>query len=110
MATSRVTDLTDLLDEVGDIALEPSSAKVLAEFLTDIVFMASLPNKEIPPEYNVQCHCLIHHEKCLGKIVGFINHETDDIMWVCPKCVDHGTISNWRGTMWDLSNLNSIMH
>jgi hypothetical protein len=92
------------------IRIEPADTKILAEFLTDIVFMASLPDKKIPSEFMVQCHCLVHHEKCLGKIVGLINPVTDDIMWVCLTCIDHGLISNWRGSMWDLSETGKTFH
>jgi hypothetical protein len=108
MAYTWMTDLTDFLDDDGDIITEPAKSKELAEFFTDIVFMSSFPNKDIPPEYSVKCHSHPDHEACLGEIVGFINQETDAIMWMCPKCVERGFINNWRGTMWDLSNLSSI--
>jgi hypothetical protein len=104
MAYTHITDLTDFLDETGDILAEPAQSKALGEFFTDIVFMTSYPDIEYPTEYSVSCHCHPEHNPCLGKIVGFINRETDDIVWMCPKCIDRGLIRNWRGTMWDLSS------
>jgi hypothetical protein len=104
MAYSHHNDLTDLLDDAGEIIVEPKQAKELAEFITDIIFMASYPAMEYPPEYTVNCHCSPDHEPCFGKIVGFINRESDEIMWMCPSCNDRGFISNWRGTMWDMSD------
>ena len=103
MAYTHITDLTDFLDEAGDIVSDPTQSKALAEFFTDIVFMTSYPDPEYPPEYIVKCHCRPEHKPCHGNIVGFINRETDDIVWMCPKCIDRGLISNWRGSMWDLS-------
>jgi hypothetical protein len=99
-----MTDLTDFLDEAGDILVEPERSKLLAKYFTDIVFMASYPDMEYPPEYNVRWHCRPEKIPCFGKIVGYINSETDDIVWMCPKCIDRGLIRNWRGTMWDLSS------
>jgi hypothetical protein len=104
MAYTHFNDVTDLLDEAGEILTDSVHSKKLAEYITDIIFMASFPEKEQPAEYIVHCHCHPDHEPCLGKIIGFINQETDDIMWMCPMCVDRGIISNWRGTMWDLSD------
>jgi hypothetical protein len=109
MAYTHLTDLSDFLDEAGDIISEPAQSKALAEFFTDIVFMTSYPDLEYPPEYNVKCHCRPEHKPCLGIIVGFINRETDDIVWMCPKCIDRGFISNWRGSMWDLSDSGHIV-
>jgi hypothetical protein len=110
MAYTHLTDLTDFLDDAGDILSDPVQSKEIGEYITDIVFMASFPETEYPEEYIVDCHCHSKQEPCLGKIVGFINQETDDIMWMCPKCVDRGIISNWRGTMWDLSTLGHVVN
>jgi glyoxylase-like metal-dependent hydrolase (beta-lactamase superfamily II) len=110
MAYTHFNDVTDLLDDAGEILVDPAQAKELAEYITDIIFMASYPATEYPPEYIVDCHCHPNHEPCLGKLVGFINRESDDIMWMCSKCVDRGLISNWRGTMWDLSDSGKTFH
>jgi hypothetical protein len=31
-----------------------------------------------------------------------------DIVWMCPVCGDHGLISNWRGTIWDMSGAEGV--
>jgi hypothetical protein len=104
MADSWITDLSHYLDEMGDIVSEPVQAKALAKHYTAIVLIGSYPEPEYPKEYIVKCRRRPKRKPCLGEIFGFIIPETDDIMWMCPKCNDRGLISNWRGSMWDLSN------
>jgi RNA polymerase subunit RPABC4/transcription elongation factor Spt4 len=29
---------------------------------------------------------------------------------MCPKCNDRGIISNWRGTIWDMSDADNTFH
>jgi hypothetical protein len=110
MIDTLISDLTQFLDDAGDIISEPVQAKALAKYFAAIVFMASYPDHEYPPEYIVKCRRRPNRKPCLGEIVGIINPETDDIMWMCPKCNDKGIISNWRGTMWDLSDLEQPVH
>jgi hypothetical protein len=110
MPDTWVTDLTHFLDETGEIVSEPAQAKALAEYFVAIVFMASFPDPEYPVEYKVTCRRRPHRKPCLEEIVGFIDPETDGIVWKCPKCHDCGLISNWRGSMWDLSDLGEVAH
>lgn len=104
MPYTWITDLTDFLDEAGDIFSQPAKTKTLAEYYSAIVLMVSYPDMEHPPEYRVTCRKRPKRKPCHGEIFGFINPEADDIMWMCPKCYDRGLISNWRGSMCDLSN------
>jgi hypothetical protein len=30
--------------------------------------------------------------------------QDDTIVWHCPRCRTEGRISNWQGTLWDLSD------
>ena len=34
----------------------------------------------------------------------------DDVVWMCPKCNDRGFISNWQGTIWDMSEMGEVEH
>jgi hypothetical protein len=108
MAYTWITDLTDFLDEAGDIISGPTKVKTFAEYFSAIVFMVSYPDTDYPAEYSVKCRRRPKRKPCLGEVFGFINPEADDIMWMCPKCHDRGIISNWRGTMWDLSDSDQI--
>jgi hypothetical protein len=110
MPFTWITDLSDFLDEAGDIISQPSKAKTLAEYYSSIVFMVSYPDPEYPAEYSVKCRKRPNRKPCLGKIFGFINPEADDILWMCPKCYERGLISNWRGSMWDLSDSGDVAH
>jgi hypothetical protein len=83
---------------------EPAEAKALAEYFAAIVIMSSFPESEYPPQYKVKCRRRPNHRPCLEEIAGFISPDDDFIAWNCPKCKDGGFISNWRGSMWDLSN------
>jgi hypothetical protein len=110
MADTWIIDLTHYLDEDGDIISEPSPAKALAKYFTAIVFMASFPDPEYPPEYKVMCRRRPNRKPCLTELISFVDPETDDIMWMCPRCNDRGLISNWKGSMWDLSDLGETAH
>jgi hypothetical protein len=104
MKDACITDLTRFLDETGDIVSEPVQVKALAEYFTAIVLIGSYPEPEYPAAFIVKCRRRPKRKPCHGEIFGFIIPETDQIMWMCPKCNDRGLIINWRGTMWDLSS------
>jgi hypothetical protein len=110
MADTWITDFTHFLDEEGNLVSEPAPAKVLAEYFAAIVFMASFPDVEYPPEYIVKCRRKPNRKPCLEEIVAFIDPHTEDVVWMCPKCQDKGIISNWRHTMWDLSDSEQPVH
>ena len=96
------------MDEEGKLVSEPSQARRLAKHLTAIIVMASYPDPEYPPEYLLKCRRRSNRKPCLEEIAGFVDPETDDIVWMCPVCGDRGLISNWRGTIWDTSNAEEV--
>ena len=102
MADTWITDLTHFLDENGEMIKEPPQARKLGEYLAAIVVMASYPDPEYPPEYKVLCRRRPKRKPCLTEIAGWLDPETDDVVWICPVCQDKGIISNWRGTIWDM--------
>lgn len=104
MADTWTTDITDFLDDDGEMILEPQEARKLAEYFATIILMVSYPDPEYPPEYLVKCRRKPNRKPCHEEIAGWIEPESDDIYWICPKCNDRGRISNWRGTMWDISD------
>ena len=108
MADTWVTDISHFLDEEGEIISGPPRARKLAEYLTAIILMASFPEPDYPPEYLVRCRRRPNRKPCQKEIVGFVDPETDDIVWMCPVCGDRGLISNWRGTMWDMSGAEGV--
>jgi hypothetical protein len=110
MADTWVMDITHFLDEKGEMITEPRQARRLAEYLAAIIVMASYPDPDYPPEYRVSCRRRPNRKPCLEEIVGYVDPETDEIFWKCPKCEDRGLISNWQGTIWDMSDAEEVVH
>lgn len=108
MAETRITDITRFLDEKGRIVTESTQEKNHVTYLAAIVLMSSFPAPEYPSEYIVKCRRRPNRKPCMEEIIAYVGPETDDnIIWMCPKCKDGGTISNWRGTLWDLSDFST---
>ncbi len=105
MGDTWITDLTHFLDETGQIAPADGPARRLAEHFTAIVAMASLPELVIPSEYRVRCRRRPGRKPCGGYIEADFDPDTEDIVWWCAKCDDRGYIRNWKGSIWDLSNV-----
>jgi len=108
MGDARSTDLTHFLDETGQLAPMPRPARRRAEYFTAIVLMASYPEIVIPPQYQVRCRRRPARRPCPGTIEADTDFETDEIIWCCPVCGDHGYIRNWKETMWDLSHNDEL--
>ena len=109
MADSYMTDITDFLDENGEIAIESGAGLGFAVFLTSIISMVSHP-QPAPDEFNVKCRCRPKRKPCKGIIQGDINPEIDMILWWCPECLESGYIMNWQDTLWDLSEADGAVH
>ena len=97
------TNLQVFLDENGAIAVSSGPARKLAEHITAIVAMASIPELIPSPEYQVRCRRRPGRKPCQGIIEADFDPEDYRIIWWCPVCDDRGYISNWQGSMWDLS-------
>jgi len=105
-----ITDISHFLDENGELISEPSQARKLGEFLAAIIVMASYPDPEYPHEYRVSCRRRPNRKLCQTDIAGWLDPETDDVVWICPICQDKGLIRNWRGTIWDMSDSGNVVH
>ena len=110
MADTWISDITHFLGDNGDLIVEPKEARALADYFASIIVMASHPEHEYPPEYRVLCRRRPQRKPCREEIVGFIDPETDNVVWMCPKCNDRGLISNWQGTIWDMSQIVEAIH
>ena len=110
MAETWITDITHFLDEEGNLISEPSQARKLGEFLAVIIVMASYIEPEFPEKYRVSCRRRPNRKPCLKDIVAYVDPETEDIFWKCPKCGDRGLISNRQGTIWDMTDADEIAH
>jgi RNA polymerase subunit RPABC4/transcription elongation factor Spt4 len=110
MADTWITDITHFLDKEGEIISEPAQARKLAEYFAAIIVMASFLDPDYPTEYRVLCRRRPNRKPCQEEIAGFVEPETDNIVWVCPACGDGGLISNWRGTIWDMTDSSEVVH
>ena len=109
MAETYITDITHYLDDEGEIAIESGAGLRFAEYLTYIISMMSHP-PPVPDEFKVKCRCRPKRKPCKGMIVGGTDPATGVIIWWCTECRVNGFISNWQGTMWDMSDAVGAVH
>ncbi|MEW6219500.1 MAG: hypothetical protein AB1634_08190 [Thermodesulfobacteriota bacterium] len=110
MRGAWIADLRDLLDAHGHIAPAAGPARRLAEHFTAIVAMVSRPEPVIPEEFRVRCRRRPGRKRCAGILEVDLDPDTEEILWYCPLCADHGRIGNWQGTIWDLSHATGAPH
>lgn len=103
MGDEWVVDLRHFLDEDGKIAPLLGKANKFAEHLTKIVAMASASPTLFDLPERIRCRRRPGRKSCPGYIEADLDPQTEDIVWRCPVCDDHGIISNWKGTSWDRS-------
>ena len=108
MGDTWIIDMTHFLNEDGMIEPSEGPARRLAEHVVAIVSMASRPEITPPPEYRVRCRRRPGRKPCTGLIEVDLDPETESIVWWCPVCRDNGYISNWKGTLWDLSEADKV--
>ena len=90
-----ITDVNHFLDDKGAIAPIKGPAKAMAEFLASVIAYASdFDNTGVLATW-----CF----KCKKSTVESVIAQDDAIYWSCPRCKEEGRISNWQGTLWDLS-------
>jgi hypothetical protein len=104
MGNTWIIDITHYLDEEGNIASDRPSTIALAGYWGSLIVMATSRDTE----FIVKCRRRPKHKHCLEPIDGFIDPESNDIVWECAECGDNGSISNWRGTVWDMSDGGSF--
>lgn len=90
-----ITDARHFLDEKGAIAPRRGPAKRLADFHAGLIAHATgFDDTGIAAPT-----CF----KCKKTAVQSAIAQDDAILWSCPHCSAEGRVSNWRGTLWDLS-------
>jgi hypothetical protein len=93
--TMYITDARHFLDEKGAIAPKRGAAKAMAEFHAGAIAYAT----DFDDTGLAAPTCF----KCKKVPVEPIIAQDDAIYWSCPRCKAEGRISNWQGTLWDLS-------
>lgn len=101
-----ITNITDLLDKKGNPA--PGAAGALAEHLGTLITVASMVNEEDRVPTGVPCRARPGRRRCGGRLALYVSAPNAKlrqvIHWGCPECGVEGQISNWEGTLWDLSH------
>ena len=90
-----ITDARHFLDDKGAIAPVRGPAKALADFHAGVIAYAT--------DFDSSGVLLPRCFKCKKDTVEAAFAQDDDILWRCPRCRAEGRISNWQGTLWDLS-------
>ena len=90
-----ITDARHFLDDKGAIAPLRGPAKAMADFFTAVIAYAT--------DFDDTGVILPRCFKCKKGTVEWALAQDDAIVWHCPRCQVEGRISNWRGTLWDLS-------
>ena len=94
-ARMYITDARHLLDDKGAIAPLRGPAKATADFHAGVIADAT--------DFDDAGVTLPRCFKCKKGTVEAALAQDDAIVWHCPRCQDEGRISNWQGTLWDLS-------
>ena len=91
-----ITDARHFLDDKGAIAPLRGPAKAMAEFHGEVIAYAT--------DFDDVGVRLPQCFKCKKGTVWAELAQDDAINWHCPLCHTEGRISNWQGTLWDLSD------
>ena len=90
-----IIDARHFLNDKGDIGPERGPGRKMADFVTAVIAHESDVDRPDAPGPV----CL----KCRKSPVDTVMSDTDAILWRCPRCSTEGSVSNWQGTFWDLS-------
>jgi hypothetical protein len=96
--TMNITNAQHFLDSKGAIAPQTGPARAFAEFIGAIIALATHPD----PESDITVKC--RKKKCHGEIFA-TDADNGEIDWSCSHCDEEGIISEWKGTLWDLTSL-----
>jgi ribosomal protein L37AE/L43A len=91
-----IVDARHFLDEKGAIGPRGGPAKKLAEFWGSVISYATDFDDIGVPAPN----CF----KCKRCRVDATLTRDDAIRWSCSRCRTEELVSNWQGTLWDLSD------
>mgnify|MGYP003445945876 CR=1 FL=1 len=91
-----ITDARHFLDDKGAIAPLRGPAKAMADFHAGVIAYAT--------DFDDTGVTLPRCFKCKKGTVEAALAQDDAIVWHCPRCQVEGRISNWQGTLWDLSD------
>ena len=94
-------DFKQFLDEKGDLLVLTEQATRVFTFLSKIVLSVSENIEQPLIEVDLNCNSRGTELSCDGSIEATCI-ALNKIEWHCDTCEASGTISNWKGSMWDM--------
>ena len=94
-------DLKQFLDEKGEVLALTEQAKTVFNFLTKIVLSVSENIEQQLIDVDLNCNTRGTELSCEGSIEASCS-SINIIEWHCDTCEASGTISNWKGSLWDI--------
>jgi len=94
-------DFKQFLDEKGEVLALTKQAKRVFKFLTKIVLSVSENIEQPLIEVDLNCNTRGTELSCEGSIEASCS-SMNIIEWHCDTCEASGTISNWKGSLWDM--------
>ncbi|MDP3669676.1 MAG: hypothetical protein WA191_02990 [Telluria sp.] len=91
-----ITDAKHFLDDKGALGPSKGPAKAMVEFHAAAITYAT----DFDDTGVLAPKCF----KCKKVAVEPMLAVDEAIYWSCPRCNAEGRISNWQGTLWDLSD------
>ena len=93
-------NLTQFLDDEGNVLELTEQAKTVFKFLTKVVSAVSKNIEQPLIDVDLKCNTRADELYCLGDIEAKLI-TIGVIKWHCDTCEASGTISHWQGSMWD---------
>jgi repressor LexA len=97
MAKAYISDITDFLDNNGQLVDSPASLGKMAAFLVSIVDAVTRVYPTVGHDMGLRCR----KRGCKGSIQASLHTLDGKITWWCPICEQYGLISGWQNTKWD---------
>lgn len=94
-------DFKQFLDEKGEVLALTEQAKTVFNFLSKIVLSVSENIEQPLIDVDLNCNTRGTELSCEGSIEASCI-DMNKIEWHCDTCEASGTISNWKGSMWDI--------
>ena len=95
-----ITNATHFLDEKGAIGPQHGPGRKMADFLGTVIVAATLQDTGLKQPNCFKCAASV---KTHAPVSGAIE-------WICAGCGESGRITNWEGTLWDMSTHTDVRH
>jgi repressor LexA len=97
VAKTHISDITQFLDDTGELKGMPAAASRMADFLVAIVDAVTRKYPTVGHDTGLRCR----KRGCRAPIQASLHSLDGKITWWCPICEQYGLISGWQNTKWD---------